>query len=71
MDCFEFSLRVGMTELSDVANFWGAQCLVEDERLLKHVISGGSTTWLRHINFLTIQALFGALVVDVGCMRDY
>ena len=59
------------TEPSDVACFRGAQCLVEDERLLKRVISGGSATWLRHTNFLTIQVLFGALVVDAGCMRDY
>ena len=43
MDCFEFSLGVGSTELSDVANFRGAQCLVEDERLQKYAISGGST----------------------------
>ena len=44
MDCFEFSLGVGSTELSDVANFQGAQCLVEDERLRTCVILGGSAT---------------------------
>ena len=41
---FEFSLGVCSTKLSDVAHFGGAQCLVEDERLQKHVISGGSAT---------------------------
>ena len=47
MDCFEFSLGVGSTELSDVANFRGAYCLVEDERFRKRVISGGSATFLK------------------------
>ena len=42
MDCFEFSFRVCSTELSDVAHFRGAYCLVEDERLRKRVILGGS-----------------------------
>ena len=31
-------------ELSDVAYFQGAKCLVEDERLRKYVISDGSAT---------------------------
>ena len=31
-------------ELFDVAHFRGDSCLVEDERLRKHVISGGSAT---------------------------
>ena len=31
-------------EPSDVASFWGAQCLVEDERLQKRAISGSSAT---------------------------
>ena len=31
-------------ELSNVANFRGAQCLVEDEHLQKRVILGSSTT---------------------------
>ena len=44
MDCFEFSLGVGSIKQSDVANFWGAQCLVEDERLRKRVILGDSAT---------------------------
>ena len=30
-------------ELFDVAHFRGVYCLVEDERLQKRVISGGST----------------------------
>ena len=44
MDCFEFFLGVGSTELSYVANFRGASCLKEDERLRKHAITGGSAT---------------------------
>ena len=44
MDCFEFSLGMGSMELSDVAHFRGAWCLVEDERLRKHVFLDGSTT---------------------------
>ena len=44
MDCFEFFFGVCSTELSDVAYFWGASCLVEDERLRKRVILGGSAT---------------------------
>ena len=31
-------------ELSDVAHFQGAYCLLKDERLWKRVILGGSTT---------------------------
>ena len=41
---FEFSLGVCSTKPSDVAYFWGAQRLVEDERLQKRAISGGSAT---------------------------
>ena len=42
MDCFEFSLGVCSTELFDEAHFRGAYCLVEDERLRKRAILGGS-----------------------------
>ena len=44
MDGFEFSLGVCWMELSNVAHFRGAWCLMEDERLQKRVISDGSAT---------------------------
>ena len=44
--CGSFGLSLGVCSMepSDVASFWGAQCLVEDERLHKCVISGSSVT---------------------------
>ena len=53
-------------ELSDVANFWGAQCLVEDERLQKRVISDGSATGgIRANNEYTgLRTLFKNLKFD-------
>ena len=50
MDCFEFSLGVCSTELSDVAPFRGVECPVEDERLQKCVISDDSATLFNHQN---------------------
>ena len=41
---FGFSLGVCPMDISTVACFWGAQCLVEDERLRKCAISSGSAT---------------------------
>ena len=45
MDYLSSPLGCAQRKPSDVASSWGALCLVEDERLQKHAISGGSATF--------------------------